>query len=123
MNSFYLFISVLASRDATARAELVTNGLQACLEHRTQFLQSRIDEVEACKDIVRQLVASHAHALRNSLVDEDLLFKRSSLEPEVNWSSCVFFLSKIADPFLSTFVLISGLNCYHEHKTAVAAVH
>ena len=89
----FLFFFSFGNRDAAARAEHVASELHACLEHRTQFLQSRIDEVEACKDIVRQLVASHAYALQNSLVEEDLLFKRSSLEPEVDFCLVLCYIS------------------------------
>jgi hypothetical protein len=62
----------------------VEDILQTQLQHRTQFLQSRIDDVEQCKEVVKELVASHAHALDHKLKEEDLLFKRASLTPEVS---------------------------------------
>lgn len=78
---FIIFLGRLY-RSTSERSEHISESSHKCLEARTQFLQSRIDEVEACKDVVKQLVASHAHALAHALVEEDLLFKRSNLAPE-----------------------------------------
>lgn len=77
------FTSVVTERNA-----LVNTALDKQLSVRTQFLQMRIADVEACKDIVRELVSAHYFALEHSLVEDDLLFKRSQLSPQVCSYSC-----------------------------------
>lgn len=73
------FTSVVTERNA-----LVNTALSMQLAVRTQLLQARIVDVEACKDIVKELVAGHYYAQEHSLVEDDLLFKRSQLSPQVS---------------------------------------
>lgn len=62
----------------------VEEALKQQLQFRTQFLQGRVDDVDQCKDVVKELVASHAHAQEKKLKEDDLVFKRSVLSPEVS---------------------------------------
>ena len=65
------------------QAAEVQATLDRQLAVRNRFLQLRIDDVEACKAIVRELVASHAHAVQNNLTQDDLLYNRAALTPQV----------------------------------------
>jgi hypothetical protein len=103
--------------------------LQTQLQHRTQFLQSRIDDVEQCKDVVKELVASHAHALEHKLKEEDLLFKRASLTPEVSerdgtWAYLRFTYSALLVCILkrNPSLYLAGSDCDHELQAAAPTV-
>ncbi len=57
---------------------------QSLLKERTSYLQSRVDEVEACKVQISRLVDGYRYALIKQLRDADLLFKRASLSSIVS---------------------------------------
>lgn len=100
-------------------------ALVESLEFRNEFLQSRIDDVENCKDIVKSVIAAHAHALANGLVEEDLLFKRSVLSPEVLIAVDFFVLFLfVLFIFLIYFPFFySGYDCNYEHQASTAALY
>lgn len=94
----------------TEKSALVSSALDAQLVLRTQFLQSRIDDVEVCKDIVKDLVSAHFYGQEHSLVEDDLLFKRSQLSPQVGGLAHVLFF---ANKFLGA--LHQFTNALHEY--------
>jgi hypothetical protein len=57
---------------------------QTLIKERTAYLQSRIDEVEACKLQISRLVDGYRYALIKQLQEADLLFKRATLSPVVS---------------------------------------
>lgn len=74
---------VVGTPVAGKRSHSTEEVLRAQLQVRSDFLQSRVDDVEACKDAIRELVELYGHALDHRLKDDDLLFNRASLTPQV----------------------------------------
>jgi hypothetical protein len=74
--------SVDSVHSAQSEAKSIVEGkLKEQLQFRHQLLEARVDDVNVCKDIIKDLVANHAHALQHKLVEGDLKFKRSILSP------------------------------------------
>ena len=53
------------------------------LDFRSNFMQSRVEDVDRCVQIVTDVISAHAFAMERGLKEEDLMFKRSSLTPQV----------------------------------------
>jgi hypothetical protein len=80
--------------------ENVDSLSQTLVKERTAYLQSRIDEVEACKLQISRLVDGYRYAMIKQLQEADLLFKRAMLSPIV--SICEAFCDNSSNCFFRT---------------------
>lgn len=72
-----------SSSNSTQSNSMIHAMEEAQLVMRTEFLQSRVTEVDLCESIVEELVTNYKYMRANNLQEIDMTMKRAQLTPQV----------------------------------------